>query len=1026
MSRTYARLDQATLGPQLLLEQGGLLVTFDTDGASLNRNARSNQGVDIGLHYWEVIVGGDLPLSGNVSAGIVDEAVATNTQVGDVTDSFGYQAGDGLMLAEGSTDATVAEASAQDVIGFALDVDAVTPTLSVYLNRLLLHTFSLPTGKTWHPAVSIGGETALELSVFVNLGRREFENSPPEDYRPGIFIEDAGISLRIAPEGQDYLTRPDDEPPNTRYEGRIINPRSFVFKTGARPWTHAARGQTASFSDLDLDNRDGRYDTLLADPPRGSRVVLRRIVAGELLATADSTLVAILDDVTAPSRTVIRLHLRSILTGYKVPLRRQIYTPFVADGAANRVKPISLGACRNVAGILVDPIARRYEVHDAPLTQIAMVRDKGDPLDPQAVPPDYVPTADLRGIQVETEPVGKLTLDVSSQGASALTPPSLDDALDGYGDMATDTGGMPTRWIVRNSTAHMSISRVATDGGRLELRASGIPSSQTEGWTVQYEDQSTSRNFIPIRKDVRYRLTLSIPATRWPTLAATLDYLFASLAGPSLTGVDVTRQLLWSVSSVPSVGTFTAAFQADRDGTFELFGQLTYDTARSSETGWIALPWWITLDDITVEAITTVPQDIIEGYGQMLAGLDRWVDDGSSDTGSYTQVDQVTGSYTMGTMRLSVDAGTGEFMRVRYDDGTANDALITGNIYRVALLSPGTTSNSTLRIICKDGSVDTVLAEFTGAGTFEETFTVTGGDGKLILEMDTDDSDAGDFYIAYLRILDITAQEAEGVQTDDLAGITLADYFEEILVNRHGLDASSYNVADLEAIDAATGYVFGVHIPDAINVDDALWMPLDSFGGCLSDGGDGEIRTARLINPEDASDDDIEFEFTRTNMLGAPEPQSAVAQGLTTNFGCRRNWTVFTLTDFVDDFDPVTGIDAATRERFKRLSQYLVSASTDLHPMYRDAQDAGELHTLLDQVVHAQSEADRIAAIFAICRRLYVLKAKTFGAAPPALRFGSIVKCTYPRYGFDEGKKLIVFDAERALFGNRIGVLALC
>lgn len=1024
MSRTYARLDQATLGSQLLLQEGGLVVTFDTDGASLNRNARSNQGVDIGLHYWEVIAGGTLPLAGNVSAGIVDVAVATNQQVGNVSDSYGYT-GDGDMLAAGATVDTVAAPVANDVIGFALDVDPTTPTLAVYLNSLLLYTFSLPTGKTWHPAVSIGGATALELSAFVNLGKREFEKTPPDDYRPGIFIDDAGISLLVAPEGQDYITRPDDSPPNVRYEGRILNPGQFSFKTGARPWTHAQRGGTASFSDLDLDNRDGHYDSLLADPPRGSRIVLRRIMAGELLSDPDATLVALLDDVTAPNNSTVRLHLKSILSLYKVPLRRQTYTPFVADGAANRVKPISLGACRNVPAVLVDPINRRYDAHDAAMTQIAAVRDRGDILDPSATPPDYVPTGDLRGINLEVEPVGKLTMDVSSQGDSSLTPPPLSDALEGYGDMTNDVGGMPERWLLRDSTAFVTASWLSS--GRLEVRADGMPVSSVQGFSVQYEDQSTSLNFIPIRKNVRYKLTISIPAVRWPTVADSLQYLYASLSAPTQSGLDLTRQLIWSESSVAAVGTFEASFLADRDGTLELFGSINYDTTHSGDAGWVALPWWITFDDITVEAITTVPLDRLEGYGQFDSGLTRWNDGGTTGASSYGYVSLTTGSYTMG--RIQLNAKGADVARVIYDSGaTASGAplFVAGQHYRIAWTATNVDSDARLNVINQTAGGDVILGTYSADGENELIFTAS-DDGELVLEV-YDDSGTGSapYFLSYLRVLDTTDQEAEGVPTDDLAGITLADYFNEILVKRHGADASAYNTADLEAIDDETGYVFGVHIPDAINVDDALQLPLDSFGACLSDGGDGTIRVARLIAPEDVGDSEgVEFEFTRTNMFGPPDPQSAMAPGLTTNFGCRRNWTVFSSTDFVDDYDPVTGIDAATRERFKRISQYIVAAATDLHAMYRDAQDAGELSTLLDRVVHAQTEVDRIAAIFAICRRLYILKAKT-ESAPPALRFGSIVKCTYPRYGFDAGKNLIVFEATRYMFRNRIEVLALC
>lgn len=1024
MSRTYARLDQSTLGPQLLLQQGGLVCTFDTDGASLNRNARSTQGVDSGQWYWEVIVGGTLTLAGNVSAGVVASGVATNQAVGGITDSFGYKAGDGTMQNAGSTLATVAVASAKDVIGFALDVDPATPTLAVYLNNLLLYTFSLPTGKTWHPAVSLGGATALQLSAYVNLGKREFDAAVPDGYRPGVYVDPVGISLRVSG-GEDYLTQPTDSPPSTRYLGRILKPHTFAFKTGARPWTHGTRGRTSSFSDLDLDNSDGAFNALLADPPRGAQVVLRRLPVGGALATPDATLVALIDGVSAPSRNVVRVRLQSILAGYKVPLRRQTYTPFVAEGAANRPKPISLGACRNVPAVLVDGTTRRYDAHDAAMTQVAAVRDKGDRLDPLATPPDYTATADLRGVVLQTEPVGKLTIDLSSQGDSALTPPGTADTLEGYGDMATDTGGMPTRWVVRQVDDQTVLARVTDDGGRLEARTATDPTGHTIVFEVGYQDQSTSRDFVPIRKGVRYRLTFAIPAAHWPPVTRTSPLRLGAMmvAAPSQAGIDTSPLIAWSTSGTWAPGSYTAYFKADRDGTLVIFGQGLYDAAESGQPGWYGLDWWVHFDDVVLTAITAVPDDVLEGYGQMIGSLDRWVDDGTTG-GSIVQEDIVTGSYTVGRMRLRALAGAGNIARVVYDDGSSPMSLTAGHHYRVALSSYGSSANAVLDVICKTSVSDVVVGTFTGTGAKEAIFTAP-DDGQVVLQVHTADDLAGQYYVSYLRCLDVTAQDAEGVQSDDLQGITLEDYFQEILVKRHGAATSAYSATDLQDIDTATGYVFGVHIPDQINVDDALQLPLDSFGACLSDGGDGTLRVSRLRAPEDASDGEVEFAFTPTNLVGAPEPLDADAPGLTTNVGCRRNWSIFTDSDFVTDFDPSTGIDAATRERFKRLSQYLVASSVDLHPMYRDAQDAGQIDWLIDSPTDAQIEIDRIASIFTQSRRLYRLVGRSVGA-PPALRFGSIVTCTHPAFGFEAGKKLLVFEATRYLFGDKVEVIALC
>ena len=56
LPRRYATLDPALIGAALELQDGGLIVTYDTDGATLARNVRSTQGLGAGRHRWEVIV----------------------------------------------------------------------------------------------------------------------------------------------------------------------------------------------------------------------------------------------------------------------------------------------------------------------------------------------------------------------------------------------------------------------------------------------------------------------------------------------------------------------------------------------------------------------------------------------------------------------------------------------------------------------------------------------------------------------------------------------------------------------------------------------------------------------------------------------------------------------------------------------------------------------------------------------------------------------------------------------------------
>src|SRR5690606_5056723 len=82
--------------------------------------------------------------------------------------------------------------------------------------------------------------------------------------------------------------------------------------------------------------------------------------------------------------------------------------------------------------LLIDEANRIYQLADAPITNIAAMRDKGAPLDPNASPPQYTPALDASGAQLDTLPEGKFTCDISSEGAQVVIPGAV-DVMNGEG-----------------------------------------------------------------------------------------------------------------------------------------------------------------------------------------------------------------------------------------------------------------------------------------------------------------------------------------------------------------------------------------------------------------------------------------------------------------------------------------------------------------------------------------------------------------------------------------------------------------
>lgn len=265
-----------------------------------------------------------------------------------------------------------------------------------------------------------------------------------------------------------------------------------------------------------------------------------------------------------------------------------------------------------------------------------------------------------------------------------------------------------------------------------------------------------------------------------------------------------------------------------------------------------------------------------------------------------------------------------------------------------------------------------------------------------------------------------------------LLGITIGAYFNEILCVRAGESAAIMNAADLTALQTATvdatrstsGYLFGNHYDDQPNILTALRDPLDSYGGTLFTDNLGVLRVARIIDPTDPNGPAIVADFDSTNMMRPIAIKSDRATGLTTLVGARRNWHVFTPTDFVTDF---TLVPADTRFRYERLSQYQMVAALTPAGQYTFAQGAPIFDTLLDDPIDAQNEINRIIALYSPKvyadgtifngRRRFITFTVFFDditklgvntqTNAATLKFGDIIKINYPRHGLNNTRAMV-------------------
>jgi hypothetical protein len=278
------------------------------------------------------------------------------------------------------------------------------------------------------------------------------------------------VYFAIIDEG--LLTRVTDTPSATAFPPRIRNPETFSIRRMATfwPWGDTQEAM-AAVGDLEIDNYDGAYDFLLTADLRDAPAVFKIVPAGMLAAAntvANGLVVAtvLIDDISCSTEDVIRIRFKDTLARLDAPLPVRYNPPFVDSNAANRMVPLSFGACRNVAPLLIaedgvdgsgEPL---YQLHDRALANIAQTRDMGAILDVYADPPQVIPALNRSGIQLHALPEGKLLCDISNVGTQAIAAGAV-DVLNGAGLLTTwpVSGSPPTGWTYGGTGTN---SRVGT------------------------------------------------------------------------------------------------------------------------------------------------------------------------------------------------------------------------------------------------------------------------------------------------------------------------------------------------------------------------------------------------------------------------------------------------------------------------------------------------------------------------------------------------------------------------------------
>jgi hypothetical protein len=425
---------------------------------------------------------------------------------------------------------------------------------------------------------------------------------------------------------------------------------------------------------------------------------------------------------------------------------------------------------------------------------------------------------------------------------------------------------------------------------------------------------------------------------------------------------------------------------------------------------------------ITADAVATgigfdgggTPPDVLDGEGDPF--------DGSGFT--------ITG-WTGGIYGLSPDdapsyVGSGRVSFPQQDVGSnpyiTHDTAgtVVGNRYRVritivsATLPPEFAPVAKLLLCRTANPFDAVLelAEFNAYSSgfpqsIEMEFTATSVHGLTLLYKSSQEVSGAvvveDFTIIELPpLVDDSATEDEADAAIAALALPLGEILRQGIEVRGGFLPDVWYQDSADAVHTASGHVGqGFWSAEQILLRDYIDLLLDGYTASAFKADDGRLSFVRLVAPEDE---------TATGEIGIadilqgsdPLPTWDEMRGLTRQIGARVNEHVFRPDDLATDLDATNW---RQRRKLTRQYRFVASSGAPLAPGLEHADTAEPLATRLVVLADAQREVDRVCGIASRSRSFY----GPFKVRSP-LRFalGQIVTLTFPDFGLEAGKKVMV------------------
>lgn len=552
--RRYAIFDRAMTAADRSVEQGGVLLNTDIPTLLADRGSRSTFGVDNFVNFAEFIIFGD-PSAINDTApriGVCTSGHGINDQLGENEFSLSYMPLTGELKYDGAVESTFSTTADVCVVGVLIEFSEVSVNIGIYLDGMFAASYSFdPTdsshafsGQDLFVAADLGSSLAPgDVQIFFNSGQRRFEypSSLSEGFYQMRTIPDA---IRVSE--SEYLSRPDDSPPNTRWRG-AITAKGLTINRGVHYWVWGdqsnARGSAIS---IEVNDPTGLWDRALAGIYRDQPMELVSVEANGTLYEAE-VLGSFTFEKMVPNSDLSKTFIgRDALALLEVPLQRRKFRPDYTGGSANRPWPTTIGACFSVEAVLIDELDYTYAMDSEGVENIGRIRDSGDPFDGVNSPVDYVINLGAQTFTLSSVPAGIITFDASVTGdayvGSPDSPPPDELNTDGN-PFAGVVGGPPTNWTASGLYPPV----IHTGGGRVKFPQD------------YFQDNYIKHNSATLLAGKQYKFTIRIDQMIGYTTVISQN-IIGLASGPS------PFSMFWSLAGVPQsdvaslIGTYTGTY----------------------------------------------------------------------------------------------------------------------------------------------------------------------------------------------------------------------------------------------------------------------------------------------------------------------------------------------------------------------------------------------------------------------------------------------------------------------------------